>query len=139
MKTRFILIISVTLAILIMMTMISGCSFRVFEGFEDGNTAELKKEEKEEASEPVKKQPLTPMEKEMFENIRKGNITDQDIQKFISEGKLTEKMVEKFLENLDAMPLPGAKTTTTPPAKPARAPEEGFDIEGFTGSQFATY
>lgn len=139
MKTRIILIISLALATLLVIALVSGCSFRVFEGFED--TKDAAEPENPEVITPPKKEPLTPLEKEMFENIRKGNITDEDIQKFISEGKLTEKMVERFLDNIDAIPLPSVKpTTASGPKKPVTPPEEkGFDIEGFTGSQFAKF
>lgn len=87
---------------------------------------------------------LTPQEEELFQDIQTGNLNDDDIQKLVESGKITEQMVEKFLQYLDNMPDP---TETEEPGAAAKksvkkAPivptsEEGFDIEAFTGTMYA--
>jgi hypothetical protein len=142
-KNVVITILTIALLVLVLVTIGFGCSFKM-ENFED---SAMEPEDAEEAEEvPPTKAPsaLTPKEKEMFENIKNGTLTDEDIQKFIAEGKLTEKMVEKFLEHVEAPVLPNApvKPTTTSvktAKKPAPVVEEEFDVEGFSGAMFAQY
>ena len=157
-KNTVIVVLSLALVVFVIISASYGCSFNMFEKFEDvehEDEHDDKKQAEKETAHPSKKAEatgLTPKEKEMFENIRNGNLTDEDIQKFISDGRLTEKMVEKFLEHIDAMPMPPAEkddekndaAPKKPVAKPANksaAPEaeEGFDIEGFSGSMYAKF
>lgn len=94
---------------------------------------------------------LTKKEEELFEDIRKGKIDDAEIQKLIDGGKITEKMIEKFLANLElkditfdddedtkgkkaaSASLPAKKPAEAAPSAPAKkvGGEEGFEIEGF--------
>lgn len=152
-KNVVIAILSIALLVLVLITIGYGCSFKM-ENFEDIADAETDAEEEEPkkksatpnaAAEEKSAEPsaLTPKEKEMFENIKNGSLTDEDIQKFIAEGKLTEKMVEKFLEHVEAPALPSTPskaTTPSPTKKPAAASvEEDMDIEGFSGSMYAKF
>lgn len=151
-KNVVVTILSIVLLVLVLVTIGYGCSFK-FEGFEDGHKAEDEEDEEDEEEEkkpaaraspasPARTEPtaLTPKEKEMFENIKNGTLTDKDIQTFIAEGKLTEKMVEKFLEHIDApvLPTPAKKSESAAPKKPAVV-EEDFDVEGFSGSMYAQF
>lgn len=154
-KNVVIAILSIALLVLVLMTIGYGCTFKI-ENFEDVAEADTDVEEEEPkkksapvkaaspAAEDKKAEPsaLTPKEKEMFENIKNGSLTDEDIQKFIAEGKLTEKMVEKFLEHVDAPALsstPAKATTPSPTKKPTVAVEEDFEVEGFSGSMYAKF
>lgn len=86
---------------------------------------------------------LTPEEEEMFKNIQTGTLNDQDIQQMVESGKITEKMVEKFLSYLDKVPEKGSTHAKQPVKKVGRAvvigkPETfGEDIEPFTGDMYA--
>lgn len=149
-KNVVITILTIALLVLVIVTIGYGCSFKM-ENFEDGAMeTEDAEDTEEEVGQPTKGKPvkapsaLTPKEKEMFENIKNGTLTDEDIQKFIAEGKLTEKMVEKFLEHVDVPALPSVpvKTDAAPTKtaeKPAPVVEEDFDVEGFSGAMFAQY
>ena len=139
-KNVVVSILSIVLLVLVLLTIGYGCSFK-FEGFEDGHEDEEEvktpKDTKSAApaatatapAAPARTGPtaLTPSEKEMFENIKNGTLTDKDIQTFIAEGKLTEQMVEKF-----------TKTSTPAPKTPAVV-EEDFEVEGFSGSMYAQF
>jgi hypothetical protein len=55
-------------------------------------------------------------------------------------------MVEKFLEHIDAMPAPPAddeetakKAPTKKSAPATKEADDGFEIEGFSGSMFAKF
>lgn len=140
-KNVVVTILSIVLLVLVLVSIGYGCSFK-FEGFEDGHEDEEEKKPAAPAA-PARTEPsaLTPKEKEMFENIKNGTLTDKDIQTFIAEGKLTEKMVEKFLEHIDAPVLPTPtpkKSEAAPPKKPVVV-EEDFDVEGFSGSMYAQF
>ena len=135
--TWLILVLAVALAIVVLMSIFFGCCFRFVEKFEDGGA------ETEEKKGPT---PLSAQEEEMFTNIRNGNLSDKEIQKFISSGALTEQMVERFLEHLDSMPSSSDKEEEPPkkpskenkPVPPKKTIDEGFDIEGFSGSMYAS-
>lgn len=153
-KNVVIAILSIVLLVLVLMTIGYGCSFNI-ENFEDVVDDDTETDTEEEpkkksatpkaAAEEKSAEPsaLTPKEKEMFENIKNGSLTDEDIQKFIAEGKLTEQMVEKFLEHVEAPALPSTPskaTTPSPTKKPTAASvEEDMDIEGFSGSMYAKF
>lgn len=92
---------------------------------------------------------LSPAEEELFKDIQTGQLNDQDIMKMVENGKITEKMVEKFLAYLDSMPDPDAGAASTkkpevavPASSSKRAPalpkqDEGFEVEAFTGGMYA--
>lgn len=88
---------------------------------------------------------LTDQEEELFKDIQSGSLNDGDIQKLVENGKITEEMVEKFLQYLDNMPEPEgeepvAKTAIKKgPVVPSKAtiPEDGFEVEGFAGTMYA--
>jgi hypothetical protein len=91
---------------------------------------------------PKEEPALSPQEEELFNDIQTGQLNDEDIQKMVESGKITEKMVEKFLAYLDTM-APGDEGKASAPATPTRTPklppaEEGFELEGFTGKAFAS-
>jgi hypothetical protein len=72
---------------------------------------EEEKKEKEKDIEEVKKVVTAPketetpvlnkQEQELFEQITKNSLSDNDLKKLISAGILTENMVEKFLNKID--------------------------------------
>lgn len=98
--------------------------------------------ETEQAATPT----LTAQEEELFQDIQSGNLNDTDIQKLVEDGKITEQMVEKFLQYLDKMPDPTEEDEPAPakktgikkePVVPKATGDEGFEVEAFTGSMFA--
>jgi hypothetical protein len=149
-KNVVVSILSIVLLVLVLLTIGYGCSFK-FEGFEDGHEdeEEVKTAKDTKSVAPAATAPaapartgptaLTPSEKEMFENIKNGTLTDKDIQTFIAEGKLTEQMVEKFLEHIDAPALATPTKTSTPAPKTPAVVEEDFEVEGFSGSMYAQF
>ena len=107
-----------------------GCSFRkpTMESFEDATDEGM----------------LSPQEEELFNDIQKGDLNDQDIQKLVEDGKITEKMVEKFLTYLENTPEPKdgdgkVSTAKKGPVSPKKVEEEAFEVEPFTGNMFASY
>lgn len=75
------------------------CNASTAEGFQ----GDVDDEEEFEGS--VVEQPdLTKSEQELFEDIKKGKLTDAEVQGMVEDGRLTEELVERFLAHLDAMP-----------------------------------
>jgi hypothetical protein len=143
MNRTFVLsvIIAILLGILVAFAVI-GCRCKMAaEGFEGDVKVETDKPLEEEAA--IK---MDGEEEELFKDIQDGTLNDDDIQKLVDSGKITEKMVEKFLTFLDNLPSDPADSQS-PPAGKAKAKskaailpketEEGFEVEGFTGSMFA--
>jgi hypothetical protein len=99
------------------------------EGFEDMDT-----EDKVEEAVQGKQGPMSTTEQEMFDDLFSGKLSDKEVHKLIEDGRLTEKLVEKFLNVLDNMPggKDGEKDAKQAVKKPMVA-EEDLDLEPFTG------
>ncbi len=46
------------------------------------------------------KAPLTPQEKELFEDLKNNRLSEEDIKTLVQNNVLNEKLVEKFLDKL---------------------------------------
>lgn len=93
----------VVLASALLIIVVLGCRCNV-ENFSDANKM------------PKKENTLTKDETEMFENLVSDSYSDDDVQNLISQGKLTEDLLDKFIKHLDK-----SKSKLTPPSK---APEQ---------------
>lgn len=71
-----------------------------------------------------KNAPLTPQEKELFEDLKNNRLSEEDIKTLVENNVLNEKLVEKFLDKL--APADGTE-------------HDKEEIEGFTsvGNTFA--
>lgn len=133
------LLIAVLLGMLVMFALWGcGCfGMKTKEGFEDAA------EEAQDTEVVAPVSDLTPQEEELFKDIQSGSLDDSAIQKMIESGKITEQMVEKFLAYLDTQ-APEAEVSTAAAAPASKKPampkqeEEGFDIEPFVGTVFAS-
>jgi hypothetical protein len=91
---------------------------------------------------------LSPTEKELFEDLKNNKLNNEQISDLVSGGVLTEKLVEKFLAQLNITPdeSPAEHTSSTMNKKkeskrlpdPKEDAEEEFVVEGFTGNTFAS-
>lgn len=117
--------------LLIALLVISGLCVYIFftcrcnvEKFENGD------EEEEEFADSADAD-LNAKERQLFNDLKSGKLSDEEIQEFISNGELTEKMVEKFLQQIDTQ---GDDDDEDKPAaaKPA-ANAAAEEVEGFEG------
>lgn len=85
---------------------------------------------------------LTQKEKELFEDLKDNKLSTEEITDLVKGGVLTEKLVEKFLAQLNVQveddPTPSKKDSKTVKPK-ASEDETDTGIEGFMSgaSQFA--
>lgn len=100
----------------------------------------------EEEDTPAASSTLTRREKELFEDLKNNNLSTEQIGELVSEGVLTEKLVEKFLTQLNITPEEAPSTGTTTErtnrnrtADAAPKEDEEFTIEGFSGCTYAKY
>lgn len=79
---------------------------------------------------------LTPRERELFEDLKDNKLTNEQIGELVSGGVLTEKLVEKFLDQLNSAPVDDAPSSASKKkaAKIADPVPEEDAVEGFTGS-----
>jgi hypothetical protein len=84
---------------------------------------------------------LDDKEKELFEDLKENRLSNEQISELVSGGVLTERLIEKFLNQLNVTPEDGKETTTSSTAtKPTTTTttssnEEEFTIEGFSANQ----
>lgn len=131
MKRATILItLSLVLVIAILGFTFFGCScwrkpFGV-EGFTDDTKVKEDTKKTEEVSVSDPNLPLSPQEKELFEDLKNNRLSEDDIKTLVENNVLNEKLVEKFLNKL--VPADGS----------AEEEKEDF-VEGFTsvGNTFA--
>lgn len=133
-REMFLVALCLALAAALFAVTYFGCRCK-WEHFED---AAPKVESTSKDAKVDKDMQLSPKEEELFADIQSGKIGDEDIQKLIDKGQITEKMVEKFLAKLDfGGELASFVGTVAKDAQPAATsgpePEkdEGFEIEGF--------
>lgn len=129
-RTELLLIISAVLVFAILAFTFFGCTCKrkIFsEGFETAATPaapptaapSAAKDDAEEDDSTTK--PLTPKEKELFEDLKNNRLSEDEIKTLVQNNILNEQLVEKFLDKL--------------------VPEDGDNnvVEGFTsvGNSFA--
>jgi hypothetical protein len=127
----------ITLAVLLLVGLIIfviyGCFSSNVENFED---KEDKKEEKKESSGGAASD-LTPKEQELFQDLKDNKLSTEQITELVKGGILTEALVEKFLNQLDAS-IEDVSEKATAPVKDKKedfADEEETKedfIEGFS-------
>lgn len=153
-RETILTILCILLSISLIVFVVFGCRCTQ-EGFEDGEGKEdgegegeegfeEKEKEKEEKKEEKKGSatPATPAatftdkEKDLFDDLMKGSVSDENIQKLIANGTLNTEVVEKFLAQLENVEKPDTAAATAPKSK-ASIPVP----EGFTGSMgiYAAY
>lgn len=162
-----ILLASVAILILLAVGVVYGCKcLRVTEGFEEIKAEKREKKESKSSDDEDDKDEkdkvkgkdsktksvvgnddvagLSAKELELFEAVTKGEITDEQIQKLVQNGTIDEKLVEKFLSQLDNLPEHVSEESEKKESKSKSTPDEKKkpahdDVEGFIGSSYASY
>lgn len=99
---KTLLVVSAVLVISVFIFTTLGCSckkLKVSEGFEDAST-EVKEPEVVPVAADGVNSTMNEKEKELFENLKENKFTDDEINKLVKSGVLTDQLVEKFLEKL---------------------------------------
>lgn len=107
-RTTLLLTVSAALVISILLFTFFGCACKKtpfhMEGFADAAAAV---EKPKTPSDPTDADadvdmnaPLTPKEKELFEDLKENRLSENDIKTLVQNNVLNEKLVEKFLNKL---------------------------------------
>lgn len=121
-------ILCTVLAIIVLITVLFGCRCNV-EKFADTKTQKEPSPSQNNAS-------LTKNEADMFENLVSDKYSDEEVQNLISQGKLTEDLLDKFIKHLDkSRHSPSSSTQPSTPSNPI-TPNK---VDGFCGdTMYAT-
>lgn len=148
-RNAVITFLTVLLFVGLILFVVFGCidfnGATTFEHFADKDEAD--KEEKSKDEEKKDKDTkfmknLSMKEKELFEDLKENKLSNEQIGELVSNGVLTEKLIEKFLDHLNEVPEDGKDTTSTEKIKKMSKAadekkksdkEEEFTLEGFTG------
>ena len=76
---------------------------------------------------------MTPRDKKLYDAIKKGKLSDQEIQDLIDSDVITENLVEKFLHNVQT------EHFENPLTRKLRIVGTDMSIEPFTGGMYASY
>lgn len=137
-RNALIAFLCVLLVIGLILFVMYGCmnfsAYTSSEHFEDKKAAD-KKDKEEDKKEEVGATDLSDKEKELFEDLKENKLSNEQITELVSGGVLTEKLIEKFLNQLNVTPEDGKPTTSTTKAPPVHKDEEEFTIEGFSANQ----
>lgn len=136
--------LTVLLVVGLIFVVIYGCmSFNVLtqEHFSSKTEEDNKNEDEDIATSE-----LTNREKELFEDLKNNKLSTEQIGELVSEGVLTEKLVEKFLNELNITPDDTPSTAKREGENnvnnritPTIKDEEEFTIEGFTAGGYAKF
>jgi hypothetical protein len=109
-------LISVVLALSILFIIIFGCQFRKqrhIERFTNEEKEKSSNEKKEETTVPPSSSPpppppksdnndeLPPFEKEIFDGLKSGTLTEEQMQKLIDDGKFSRRNLETMIDYID--------------------------------------
>lgn len=83
---------------------------------------------------------LTQKEKELFQDLKENKLSTEEITDLVKGGVLTEKLVEKFLAELNAQIDDGSVPESFDIKEPFTASADVPEVEGFMngGSSFAS-
>jgi hypothetical protein len=83
--SKFVIVVNILLILLVLVVIVLGAvKWQRREGFADGFTA---------------------VEEELFTDLKNNKLSDKDIQRLISDGILTDAMVDKFLSRINVPKL----------------------------------
>lgn len=109
-----VLMVMAALLVILILTILLYTSTCKYEKFEDGAVKASEGEGDEEKDEGADAEgDLSTREVELFNEIMSSKITAAHLEKLISAGQITEKMVEKFLNKLDKDSGAASAATTT--------------------------
>lgn len=144
----FIAGLTVLMVVGLIFVLIYGCmsfSYLSQEHFSTKMDDENKKDNEESASASASAD-LTDKEKELFEDLKNNKLSTERIGDLVTEGVLTQELVEKFLNQLNITPddTPSRSddkkdNNRTTNNTVSNEKEEDFTIEGFTAGGYAKY